>query len=103
MHARFVAQGAVRAGAPRGEDGLLETPEASLGQGKDLHLPATPLAEPGVHAEQAGGEQGRFVAPRAGADLHDGVTVSQRIRRGEELGETPLQLTDLRAQALDID
>src|SRR3989449_56615 len=49
VHARLVAQRAVDARPPGGEDRLLQAPEIPFGQRDNLDLPALPLREPGVH------------------------------------------------------
>jgi hypothetical protein len=38
----------------------------------------------GVHAVEVGGEERRFVSPRAGADFHDRGPVIQRVRRDQQ-------------------
>src|SRR2546423_6422406 len=99
---RFIAQRTVYAGTAGGEDGFLQASEIPLGEGDHLDLPAPALAKPGVHAKQLGGEERRFVASRAGADLHNGVAVVQRVDRGEQLGEPLLEAGDLGAQPLQV-
>src|SRR2546427_12301539 len=68
VHARLVAQRAVDARPPGGEERLLQAREIPFGQRANLALPALPLREPGVHPEQLRGEQRRLVATGAGAD-----------------------------------
>src|SRR2546430_12237108 len=58
---RFIAQRAVGFGSARREDRFFQTAERALGEGEDVDLPAAPLAEACVHAEQVGREQRSFV------------------------------------------
>src|SRR6266550_2042871 len=76
--------------------------ERALGEGEDVDLPAAPLAEACVHAEQVGREQRSFVTAGPGADLDDGVAIVERIAWGEQLGELRLEPVDLGPEPLDV-
>jgi hypothetical protein len=50
-----------------------------------------PLGVPGVHPQQVGGEQGRFLAALAGLDLDDHVLGVVRVPRDQQLGQPLFQ------------
>jgi hypothetical protein len=58
--------------------------------GDRLDAPSLPLAVAGVHPVKLGGEERRLVAAGAGADLHDGGAVVERIMGDEERLEPTL-------------
>ena len=68
-----------------------------------LDPPALALGELAVHAEQLGGEQRRFVAAGAGADLEHDVLLVVRVLRDEqdlEVGDQRVAARDERLQLL---
>ncbi len=84
VHAAFEFQDAERALAGHGKDDFLESAQARRVGVHQLPAPAPSLDVLGVHAEQVAREQGRFLAPGAGADLHDGVPFVFGIFRDEQ-------------------
>ena len=67
---------------------------AAVGRGfaHDLHLPALDFGITGVHAEEVGGEQGRFLTAGTGADFKDGVLFVQRVLGQQQHLDLVLQL-----------
>jgi hypothetical protein len=62
----------------------LYPPEPAFRRRKHLDLPPAAVGEALVHAKELAGEEGRLVAAGAGAHLHDGVAVVQRVARHQE-------------------
>ena len=91
VHARFVLELRVRALARDAGRHFLDAARRRARHRQDLDLPAPPLGEAGVHAEQIGREQRRFFAARAGADLEDDVLVVVGILGHEQHFERLLQ------------
>ena len=58
-----------------GDDRLLEAADAGLGDVHDLEAPALERGVALIHAEEIGGEERRFLAAGAGAQLEDGVAL----------------------------
>ena len=73
VYATFEFQAAVSALALQREHNLLDAAQLGLVQAQHLVGPAFGGGIHAVHPEQAVGEQGRFLAARAAADLHNHV------------------------------
>jgi len=63
----------------------------ALALGDDLDLPAAPFGIARIHAEQVAGEQCRFVAAGAGADLEEDVAVVVGVRGQQQFLQLQLQ------------
>ncbi len=79
MHATLELQAAVRPDPVHLEDHLAQPADPGLARREHLHAPAMPLGIPRVHAKQIRGEQRRFLAAGASADLDDHVALVKRI------------------------
>jgi hypothetical protein len=75
VHARLVLELREGALAVDADDHLAQAARRGARAREQLDLPAPPLGEARVHAEEIGGEQGRLLAARAGADLEQDVLV----------------------------
>ncbi len=64
--------------------------------------PTVPLDEAGVHAIEVGGEERRFVAAGAGADLDDRRAVVERVVGDEEGAQVEFDLLDRAGEAFDL-
>ena len=56
------------------------------------------LGVAGVHAEQIGGEQGRFVAARPGPDFQDDIALAPRIFGEQQVPDLELELPAFRRE-----
>ena len=83
MHPAFVLHGAVNVRPLQAEDDLLEAAHRARRSVEHFQLPALTLGKAAVHAEQIAGKQRRFVAARAGPDLHDGVAPVHFVLRNQ--------------------
>src|SRR3954452_10453878 len=98
MHAGLPAHDAVSALALHLEYGFLDAAERTVRLRYHLNTPTPTLGESGVHAEEVGGEDGRFVAAGTAPDLDDGGPVVEGVV-WDECGLYALeQLVDRRFQ-----
>ena len=84
MHPAFVAKIAVGVLAGHLEDDFAVAAAVGLGRGEDLDFPALSLGIAGVHAEEIGREERRFVPAGAGAHFDDDVLGVVRVLRHEQ-------------------
>ena len=102
VHARLVFERAVDVLPRDFEDDFLVTARGAVREGGDLIAPALRLDVFGVHAQQVAGEDGRLVAARATADLHDGVLRVLRVFGDQQQFDLLFHLLDGRFQFGDL-
>ena len=73
VHPALVLEAVIRTCAIHRDDGFLYAAKFGLVQVEHFQCPATVLGVHGVHAQQAVGKQGGFLAAVTAADLHDDV------------------------------
>ncbi len=81
VRATLVTQDPISASAFDREDDLLVAPHFTRTGIDNPDLPTSGFGIAVVHSEEVTGEQRRFVAPGAGADLHHGIAPLVRIGR----------------------
>jgi hypothetical protein len=102
VDASFVAEAAVRADALHQGDDLLEPADLGLREVDDVDTPALALGVARVHAEELGGEERRFAAACAGADLEDRAALGVGVLRPQLVLELRLQLADARFERVAL-
>jgi hypothetical protein len=81
---------------------FLEAAEFALAGAHDLAAPAGPLGMARVHAQQVAGEERRFVAAGAGADLEEGVARVLRVLGQQQALQLVLERAQLGLGAGDL-
>jgi hypothetical protein len=91
VHAALVAQLRVHAIALDHGDHFLDAALPGERLRDDVQLPALPLREAGVHPEDLGGEEGRFLAAGARPDLQQDVLLVVGILGDQQQGDLGVQ------------
>ena len=102
MHSRFATEQSIRVGTANRDDCLLHSAQGPIADRQWLHPEAVSFGEPGIHAQEVRGKEGRFITAGPGPDLDDRITVFQGIARNQQLSQLALQGSDLARQAIDV-
>ena len=102
VYARFVFERAVDVLPRDFEDDLLVASRGTVRERCHFVAPALRLDVFGIHAQQVAGEDGRLVAARPAADLHDGVLRVLRVFGDQQQFDLLFHLLDGRLQFGDL-
>ncbi len=95
MHAALELETGEHAATFDRGDNLLEAAHGAFSGRKHLQLPPVQVGIALVHAKKVAGEEGRFVAARAGAHLEDGALLVGRILRQQRKPDRLFQVRQL--------